>query len=133
MAKPHAHTRLSPRCGHPSLAQLDALATLVSTKCLVAFSQLGEREVAVDVDALDTTCFTELMQLLCDPDGIPESSAAPRAVVRLKLVDRTRKHVWDTTEKKEKSETDALALHARRARTRTHARTRARTHTGLVA
>ena len=111
----HANTRLGSHGAtcHPSLPQLDALATLVSTKCLAAFSPLGgsTREVAVDVDALDMACWTELMRLVSDPDKIPASSAAARAVVRLKMVDRTRKHIWDTTEKKEKNDADSLADH----------------------
>tara|TARA_B100000795_G_scaffold247064_1_gene213114 strand:+ start:1689 stop:2102 length:414 start_codon:yes stop_codon:yes gene_type:complete len=89
----------------------------VSTKCLAAFSPLGgsTREVAVDVDALDMACWTELMRLVSDPDQIIGSSAEPRAVVRLKMVDRTRKHIWDTTEKKEKNDADSLADHVRHA------------------
>ena len=69
----------------------------------------------MDVDALDMACWTELMRLVSDPDQIIGSSAEPRAVVRLKMVDRTRKHIWDTTEKKEKNDTDSLAEHVRRA------------------
>lgn len=112
-----ANTRLSSHGGHASLPQLDALATLVSTKCLAAFSPLGgsTREVAVDVDALDMACWTELMRLVNDPDTILASSAAKRAVVRLKMADCTRKHIWDTTEKKEKKDTDSLAEHVRHA------------------
>ena len=108
-------TRVSAHEGLPAPPQLDALATLVSTKCRAAFSQLGEHEVAVDVDALDMACWTQLMQLVRDPDRIPATEGPSRAVVRLKTVEPTRKHLWDTTEKKEKSETDALAEHVRRA------------------
>ena len=112
----HAHAseraRGPPR---PAPPQLDALATLVSTKCRAAFSQLGEHEVAVDVDELDMACWTQLMQLVRDPDRIPATEGPSRAVVRLKTVEPTRKHLWDTTEKKEKLERDALAEHVRHA------------------
>jgi hypothetical protein len=60
-------------------------------------------------------CWTELMRLVNDPDTILASSAAKRAVVRLKMADCTRKHIWDTTEKKEKKDTDSLAEHVRHA------------------
>ena len=106
---------LPPHRCRPSLPQLDALATLVSTKCRAAFSQLGEHEVAVDVDELDVACWTQLMQLVRDPDRIPATEGPSRAVVRLKTVEPTRKHLWDTTEKKEKGERDALAEHVRHA------------------
>ena len=108
-------TRVSAHEGLPAPPQLDALATLVSTKCRAAFSQLGEHEVAVDVDELDMACWTQLMQLVRDPDRIPATEGPSRAVVRLKTVEPTRKHLWDTTEKKEKGERDALAEHVRRA------------------
>ena len=109
------HTQLSSHEGRPAPPQLDALATLVSTKCRAAFSQLGEHEVAVDVDELDMACWTQLMQLVRDPDRIPATEGPSRAVVRLKTVEPTRKHLWDTTEKKEKRERDALAEHVRHA------------------
>ena len=107
--------KLFAHCQPITLEQVDALVRAAERTCLPAVQKLGPREVQLDLDALDLPTFERLMALLRDPEALAAeaSTQASRQVVRVKIVDRTCRHVWDTTALREKHYEDALAEHAK--------------------